>query len=173
MNKKIADRTYLALKYLYLNTIDVQNNPAIKGLMAVQPLAYAKEFCTVKLTTARSSGHSSAIARFINEFYDKDWILISVNQDMSEQNMQKITKYANPYVKKQTKSQIIYDNKGKGGKTILTSFGSFERDLRGLEADGIIVDCACMLTKTKMEELYKIGLPCMCRRLHQFFIFVE
>lgn len=173
MNKKIADRTYLALKYLYLNTIDVQNQPTVKNLMMTQPLAYAKEFCTIRLTTARSSGHSSAIARFINEYYDHDWALISVNKDMSDQNLQKISKWANPHIKKITQSYVCYDNKGKIGKTILTSFASFDRELRGLELDGIIIDCACMLTQTKTENLYAVGLPCMVRKPHQFFIFVE
>lgn len=173
MNKKVADRTYLALKYLYLNSKDVQSESSIKEIRAAYPLAYAKEFCSIKLTTARHSGHSSALARFINEYYDKNWVLISVNQNMSEKNIDKIVQYSNGHIAKCNKSFISYENGTKKGKTVLTSFASMERDLRGLELNGILVDCACFLTQTKIDELYKIGMACMAKSKYQFFIFVE
>lgn len=173
MNKKIADRTYLALKYLYLNAKDVQNDTKIKNLHYPHPLSYAKEFCTIRLTTARRGGHSSAIARFINEYYDNQWVLISINQNMSLHNLNKIKLFGNKYIQKMTTSSVEYKNKNKTGKTILTSLGSFERDMRGLDINGVIVDGACMLSNKAEEKLYNIGMECMRLQPHQFFIFVE
>jgi hypothetical protein len=173
MNKKVGDRTYLALKYLYLNAIEVQDEKCIHDLRYSAPLAYAKEFGTIKVTTARRAGHSSAIARFVNEFYDNNWAIISYNQHMSKHNMEYIKEYANPYIKKQTQFRIEYENGKKKGTTIMSSFASFERDLRGIDLNGVLVDCACLLSKTTTEVLYQIGLGCMAKNKYAFFIFVE
>ena len=173
MNKEIADRTYLALKYLYLNAKDLQNENVISYLRKTQPLAYAKEFCTIKLSTARRSGHSSAIARFVNEHYSKNWAIISYNQNMSERNIENVSKNSGNNIYKATKSYIEFTKDKESGKTIFTSFNSFDRDLRGIELDGIIIDCASMLTKKKIKSLYEVGMSCMARKQYQFFIFIE
>lgn len=174
MNKKIGDRTYRALKCLYLNAKNLQNEKVIGYLRESQPLAYAKEFCTIKLATARRSGHSSAIARFINDHNNQNWAVISYNQNMSEHNLERVRfdamdpKSGKSNIIKVTKSYVNFAD----GKTIFTSFGSFDRDLRGINLDGIIVDCAYMLTKEKTKKLYQTAMPCMARKRYQFFIFV-
>lgn len=177
MSKKIADRTYLALKYLYLNSKDMQDEECIQDLKLSQPLAYAKEFCTIKLTTARRSGHSHALARLVNQYYRDDWAIINYNQRLSNHCYQNIRKYkmekVNIYEPKSSESKILYMDGCTMSETILTTSFCFDKDLRGIELNGIIVDCACMFSQSKIDSIYDIGMACMKNSKYQFFIFVE
>lgn len=164
----ISNRTFQALENLYLNSKDMQDYS--RDDYSYQPLAHAKEYCTIKLTTARRSGHSTAISKLITK-YNNNWAIISHNQAMSERLIDNIRLNSiNNNIVKITKSQIDFKN---GNKTILITTHNFNEKLRGISLDGIIVDCACLLSQKKIEEIYKTGIPCMQFQPYRFFIFVE
>ena len=168
-SNKIGNQTYQALKYLFLNSKDMQDEAKKLGWER-DNLSYAKEFCTIKLTTARRSGHSTAIAKLVNEYHDHKWSLLGYNLAMAERNLNLIRQYDKGFISKATKSYVEFQS---GGKVDFMSLQNFENNLRGIEFDGIIVDCACMMSQNKMERLYDSAIPCMQFRPYMFFIFVE
>jgi hypothetical protein len=81
MSDKIFQRTYQALNYLYLNSKEIQ-----KEIQLYNPterhnnyLTYAKEFVTVKLTTARRSGHTTAICKFVLAHQKENYFRVFFN----------------------------------------------------------------------------------------------
>ena len=63
---KICNRTYKALQLLYKNARDQQYNFLIgKQYPSIYSLGYKKEFCTIRICTARQTGHTTAILKFI------------------------------------------------------------------------------------------------------------
>jgi len=183
MNDKIGNRTYLALKNLYRNSQEIQdevNKLDFRGRDG--DLAYAKEFATIKLCGPRRSGHSEAIAKFIKEYYQGNWAIITVTLHNTELIREKIryqllkptTKpNKNPIATKLTQAAITIKDGKDEGIIHLMSMYNFDNALRGLNLTGIIVDCASLLSKSKVEELYQVGMPCMKNHRYQFFIFVE
>jgi len=182
MNDKIGNRTYQALKNLYLNSKEMQDETIKLGFRENDQLAFAKEYCTIKLCGPRRSGHSEAIAKFIKEYYAGNWAIITINLHNSEFMRERIRWELqkpnskcnfNPTIYKLTASNITIKN-GPDISTIhLMSNHTFDYELKGLNLTGIIVDCASFLSKSKMEELYRVGMPCMYAHKYQFFIFVE
>ena len=61
----------------------------------------------------------------------------------------------------------------KNGSVYFMSSNNFDNQLRGLELDGIIVDCASFMNPSKIDLLYQVGIECMRYKPHMFFIFVE
>lgn len=166
MNDKVYNRTYQALKNLYLNSKEIQKQ--IKPLALLNDLSYAKEICTIRMATARRSGHTSSIAKFVNKYNDKNWAIIPPTMRQVEEINKMVGVYSKGDILKQTQSYIEFKN----GRTQFMTANTFNRDLRGLDLDGIIVDCAFYLSQSKIEELYQVGMPCMRFKPYKFFIFV-
>lgn len=171
-NSVIGNRTYSALKLLYQNSEDMQNCIDAGGYKTTYPIAYAKEFATIKLCTARGSGHSTAISKFVNE-YKNNYAILSFNLKMAE-HLKEYVRFsslsANRLMEKHNSQYIKYDD---GNEIFFGSMHNFRNCLTGHNIGGIIVDCASLWSKEKIEELYKVGLPCMGKRNKQYFIFVE
>jgi hypothetical protein len=135
-------------------------------------LGFAKEFGTIKMCTSRRAGHSTAIAKLVNEFNDKNWVVISNTCQMLVHLHKLITRCAEQdgnNIKFCTPSHIEFEN----GSLDLIGIDSADRYLRGREFDGIIVDCAFWLSQSKIDKLYEVGIPCMQFKPHVIFIFVE
>ena len=62
--------------------------------------------------------------------------------------------------------------KFKKGSIHFMTKHNFDTNLRGLELNGIIVDCAFMLSQGEIDQLYRAGIPCMLKQDRLFFIFV-
>ncbi len=157
-------RMSLALNYLYLNCKESQDE--------LQPhrnqysdLSFAKEYCTIQMTSSRRSGHTQAIAQLCNELQGH-WIILSHNQKMAELINKRCGTTINQ-VKRQTRTEITSDN-------LSIAFKSYNNldSLRGYDLDGVIVDGAFGLTTTKKDELYRILIPSMRYSKYMFFIFV-
>ena len=91
MNNKISNRTYESLKNLFLNCRESQDEAKKFGLHENSALAYAKEFCTIKMCCSRRSGHSTAIAKLINEYPDY-WAIIDYNLNCSKRTLERIAR---------------------------------------------------------------------------------
>lgn len=169
--EKMGSRTYKALRHLWKNSKEMQELELVKQFRCQDSIAHAKEYCTISLKTARRSGHTTAIAKFITRHRDMDWLVIAPNLKTSERIRSVLCeKYGHNKVGKVTLLEINFiDNK----TTRFSSIGSYEKDLRGTELDGIIVDCAFMLSQQDLTNIYNLGVASMRFKPHAYFIFVE
>lgn len=166
-NDNKYNRTYQALTNLYINCRNIQEIESVKLLRNRDQLAHAKEFGTISMCGSRQSGHTTAIARLLNNLTGK-WIVIDPNLAMSKRKApifrSKLDKHR---IKKCTKHNITAEN-------IDIDFISIHQidNMRGLEVDGLIVDCACFIKRKQKEELYRTCLPCMKFKDYVFFMFI-
>lgn len=171
---RIGNRTYKALECLWLNSKEMQNAHFIRRFRVDDAVAHAKEFGTVKMATARQSGHSTAIANFLVKHNKMSWLVLAENQNIVERIAQITSKIItdNPKIDsstKITKRNIQFKN---GAFINFDSINAID-NIRGMELDGVIVDCASFISKTKIEELYRTALPSMRLKPYVFFIFVQ
>jgi len=73
--------TYEALKLLVNNSYYAQNKWYEKPYYDSK--AFLKEFCTVKLSTARQSGHTTSALQLCNEYFEKS-LYLCINQNIAE-----------------------------------------------------------------------------------------
>jgi hypothetical protein len=177
--EKICNGTYYALKSLIDSCYYSQ--VAYRGTACkVNDMAWWKEYCTIRMACSRRSGHTSAIAKVIPEYFDKALILC-VNQDIAERvcgtfvqayasqngGRQRTNLNGEPLLK-QTRYKLITENSEYDFGTI-NSLDNY----RGSEFQAIIVDVACVLNNKKTDEIYeKLGAS-MQKYPEKFFIFVE
>ena len=98
-------------------------------------LKYAKEFGTIKLCTARGCGHTSALAKIIEEKFDKAIVVFHT-------------------LKISAIFQKQYPNI-KNKITIITP-ETFDKLWGHADVDVVIVDCCSLLSQSKIDELYDI-----------------
>jgi len=177
---QMYERILTSINLLIENSKEIQDNIK-KDTPNLSPLSFAKEFCTIKVCSARSSGHSMAINKFILDKAAKSnekWALISHNQHCLERNLNGISEHikslngeviASYSINYFTKHKIVFAN---GGEIHLISINS-TINLRGLELDGIIIDCSSIISEKKIEQLYNDGFQCMSTKQYKYLIFVE
>lgn len=161
----IWDNTYQALTGLVENCYFAQATypPAISDNMS-----YWKEFCTVRMYTARRSGHTTSICKVAHEYFRKALIL-AYNLDSA----QKIKEtFENINVDKAHILKTTNRVESLDSKYYFESINSFE-NCRGLDFEAVFVDCAFMLSKQKEDKIYNILAPSMAKHSEKFFIFVE
>jgi hypothetical protein len=150
MKKK--DYVYDALKIL----IDISKNaqdarPELEKSMGIT--SWSKEICTVRATTARAGGHTTAISRLINE-----------------DNMNLGVIFANYHSVKLFRE--------KDNLSFCTTMKSYEEHLWGRrldDLDGIVIDRAYLMSSKQQSDLYHMILPAICYKpkKHFFFIFLQ
>jgi hypothetical protein len=165
----VYKRTSLALKYLYTNSLEMQGTSASVRLRNIDPLAHAKEYCTIKMTTSRQSGHSYAITNLLNDL-DGEWMILSPNLSMSKKLLNSCKENIKRRAIKYVKSQCIYED-------MCLYFESSSKNnvdlLKGYELDGVIVDGASFLKKKDITSIYNTFIPHMIDKKYSFFIFVQ
>ena len=177
---QMYERILTSINLLIENSKEIQDNIK-KDTLNFSPLQFAKELCTIKVCSARRSGHSMAINKFMLDKAAKSnekWALISHNQHCLERNLKGISEHIKSLngevissysINYFTKHKIVFAN---GGEIHLISINSTD-NLRGLELDGIIVDCASIISEKKIEQLYNDGFQCMSTKQYKYLIFVE
>ncbi len=118
-------------------------------LYSLSKLKIAKEFGTVKLCTARGSGHTSAIAKIIEEKFNKVVLVLPT------MNIVNIFKNNFPDIK---------------NKIHFCSPSSFDRLLGLSDYEAVIVDCCSFISQSKIDELYNITA---CIMKNPIYIFME
>lgn len=176
---QMYERILTSINLLIENSKEIQDNIK-KDIPNLSTLSFAKEFCTIKVCSARRSGHSMAINKFLLDkaASNEKWVLISHNQYCLEKNLNNISEYikclkgemiASYNINYFTKHKVVFAN---GGEIHFISINS-TINLRGLELDGIIVDCSSILSEKKIEQLYNDGFQCMSTKKYKYLIFVE
>lgn len=165
----LRDRVASALKLLYMNSLEAQSLTHARHLRSIDTLAHAKEFATIKMQTARRTGHSYAIAKLF-ENLENNWMVISPNRAMSKNIYNICRNEINMPCKKHDLYQLRYNN--------LSIF--FEATpainlikFRGYNFRGVIVDCSFNLKKSEENKIYHDFLPFMKFNDFLHFIFVQ
>jgi len=168
MDQSRYNRTYQSLTNLFINCKKSQDDDFVKKFRIQDQIAHAKEFGTVSMCGPRRSGHTTSIARLLNNF-NGSWMVINPNQSLSERSCKIFTSYLISHkITKYTSSYIT----AKDIDIKFISIGQINQ-LRGVELDGIIVDCASFIKRKQKEELYLNGLPCMHFKDYVFFMFIQ
>jgi len=177
---KICQNTYFALKALIDNCYYTQlaRPPNFEGIGGETQSSW-REYCTVRLYTARMAGHSTAIRKVAYEYFKKA-IILSPKVDMSRQiqdcfcngikEKATVDKGIQLPVVSKKQNRILEINGDHS--YFFESFHSLD-SLRGIEAEAIFVDCAFMLSEEKTQYIYDNLGPCMARYPQNFFIFVQ
>ena len=183
--EKICNGTYSALKLLIESCYYSQiSSLIVKG--TIGDMAWWKEYCTIRMTCSRGSGHTSALAKVIPEYFNKSLILC-VNQDIAERTCGIFARTYSAQMEgkktitfngeslltgesllKQTKYKIITENSEYDFATV-NSLDNY----KGMDFQAIVVDVACMLSNNKIDEIYERMGPSMQKHSENFFIFVE
>lgn len=145
-----CDNTYEALKLLVNNSIYAQQKYCNNSNKNIK--AYLKEFCTIKLCTARQTGHTSAILRLCTEYFDKSLVLYNTIE-----MARKIREYYNSLYNEDIISGTI------------TNFHSV---YRGYEFDAIFIDCASFVCSSKLDCIYDELGPCLNQK-EKFVILMQ
>lgn len=169
--KTIGDRTYKALTYLYQNSKEIQD-VYLKNSHPINEKWHAKELGTVKISTARGAGHSTAIVKFLLAHKAEKWAVVALNLGIASRMFDTIISLAK---EKKTPIAKAYPNYigFKHGEIFFMSGKNFDEQLRGRQLDGIIIDGAFSLSPSQIDQLYKTGEPCMFFNKYRFFIFVQ
>lgn len=172
---KIGNRTYQALTNLYLNSLEMQDFYFCRDFREQDPLAHAKEYGTIKICGPRQSGHTTSIMKFLEIETTKPNKQITVlffNLAMAK----RFSEIFKDYLLKKgiiAKHHLRFNVELENENKIFFNTINHMDDLRGLSLNNIIVDCASLLKPSKINEIYKVGLPCMAFKPYVSFIFVE
>tara|TARA_R110000824_G_scaffold148242_3_gene317887 strand:- start:67817 stop:68338 length:522 start_codon:yes stop_codon:yes gene_type:complete len=165
---KIGKRTYKALVALYKNSRDMQRD-GVNRFNGLSDLAYAKEFCTIKMATSRQAGHSTAIAKFVTK-HNKKWLILTPNMEMAIRARHNCVNQSCKKIIKMTPTEVLFENEQS------ITFASV-RQIERLDTyfDGVILDCAALVSQKQIEEIYTQVLKLMRGKLdpEKYFIFVE
>ena len=162
--------TYTSLRCLIDNSyyMQIANPPASYSHDRFET-SYWHEFCTVRMRTARQSGHTRAMIEIIKEYFDKAFIL-SPNEGRSEATVLKF--------RDSIKSPVMVLNHDKITTTSSTYlFGSWGENsmpsrFRGCDTEAIFVDGTVGMSTAKESEICNTLGPCMSNYPQKFFIFV-
>jgi len=145
------DKLYLSINLLIDISEEVQKKQ-ILNKQYLSPTSWAKEFCTLKISTSRGTGHTSCIKKLIEDRFNKNVILLfpSVN-------------FLNNFK---------YQLKEKPSYPIL----NINCNLRGIELSNkqaIIIDNSCFLSSQKINTIYSCFGVGVENKNPFFFIFVQ
>ena len=173
---QIWGKTYIALESLiescYLTQLAIP--PNLSGIGGETQSAW-REYCTIRMTTSRRAGHTTAICKSALEYFERAAIL-SYNQNMSKRTKDVFRNIVNKYpidnvITKDTSDiiEVNHDN-----KYFFYSMGQINHlsELTG-SVEAVFVDCAFMLSKEKTDKIYDLFGSTMAEYPQNFFIFIQ
>ena len=135
-------RTQMALELMFQNCVDVQsqNRDWFKHL---SPKEFIKEICMIKLGGHRRAGHTSAILRAWEAYFDKVAIIF-LNNDMKQ-------------MAQENSKEICQERTLE--RMHLFNVHTFELSSRGYDFDAVLVDCAWGLSTKELDSVIKACEP--------------
>jgi len=127
-------------------------------------LSFAKEYQTIKISSCRRAGHDYAIMRLVEEKFDRVAI-ISQTADM----MRMVKHQMDDRGIDDTKKYQLFNNntdnlRGMDGEPYWTQQKAF---------DAVIVNCAFMLSESRIQDIYLAFLHRASSGVPFFFIFIQ
>ena len=183
--KKILDRsilaniigtnTYTALRCLLENSYYAQETDQsffCGNFDKKHYKGYLNEFCTVRMCTARQSGHSTAICYIALEYFDRAILLsaahqMSINLNRCMSNLKNKSSYVN--FKNESENKLTTTT---GKEYIFGTYDNLDR-FQDIKTEAVFVDGTFDITPKKEDEIYDVLAPCMKHYPQRFFIFVQ
>ena len=161
-------RPLIALNEMILWTLERQKSESVKNLKkSFSPLAFAKEFCTIKFCLPRQSGHTTcALCLAKQHFFNTLFVVYHhKSKDFPNQLIKEIdeTKLSHSPIQDGIDRKIIVKDKN----SIL------DGRCRGLDMDAIILDCASLYSSTLIESIYEEFTPYAEIKSSFIFLFLE
>jgi hypothetical protein len=178
---RICYGTYSSLKSLiescYYSQVQWRNSAG----SFPSEMAICKELCTVRVTCSRRSGHTTAIARVVPEYFNRALILtpkrimidilhkafVDIYSEFTEVSLNNETPLFPP-IREVTGTKLVTED----SEYVFASIGSLKY-LRQYQFEAVIIDCAFLLTDRQVDEIYHELAPSMVNFSEKFFIFVE
>jgi hypothetical protein len=144
--------------------------------------AYHKEYCTIRMSTARGAGHTTAAAKLAIKRFN-NVLFVSPNQSIATRLHQAVGQQAYAIRQKKLQTSNKWDifrvTSGQidtiNGRYLFVS-GSNDSIIRATKAfqfDAIIVDGASMLKPSVEKFIYELLAMGMMGNKYQFFIFIQ
>ena len=183
MKKNIIERSLVESK-IYENTNEALNNlveNCFLSQLTCPPFisdhgGYAKEYCTVKMTTSRGCGHSTSLANVALKYFN-EVIFLSPKLDMAHRlNKIVMSKYYKLVGEEEAKSSVVKHTSDHIEFTDgLYYFGNSTRlaSMKGITAEAILIDGTFGLNEARENEIYQTFYPVMVKYPQKFFIFVQ
>ena len=176
---RAADRILKAIDLLMQNSEEAQQEVLRNDIpLNINAQQMAKEYCTIKVCTARRTGHSTAIAQFVLNRTKENWIIITPKLQMVDRVFD-IISYNSVITIGRRRSCVIEERSKRAikfydGGSVL-GFSDYESDtrLRGIQIDGILLDCSTFISDKAMDNIYYLGMACMTKNELKYFICVE
>lgn len=171
LNEQIWSNTYTALKCLIDNSYYTQISLPSPCYTKEDNAGYLKEFCTVRMCTARRSGHTMAIFKIAREYFEK-FIFLSPTLEMSarlnECFLGCLRKIDGLDIMKANEHEILM----KKDRYLFGTYNSLDM-FRGQECEAVFVDGTFGMTLSKENNIYTVLAPCMQNYPQRFFVFVQ
>jgi hypothetical protein len=173
----ICDKTYLALSLLVEASRESQKkfNENV-GQSFYGGTQWSREFCTIKMSTSRGSGHTSAIFKMMEEF--KSALVIfrdAAMFDVFKRHICRENKSAHIFNSAKRTLTVHREYPDEQDKIIyFSTFGSVKNMLigSGINIEAVMVDCSFMASKKWIDGLYNLCSPIM-NYSEKFFIFIQ
>jgi hypothetical protein len=136
--------------------------------------SYLKEYCTVKVATARMSGHTYASSKYALELMakGKNVLVLSHNLEIAKRVCRQCLEICS---KKKVKVDryTIHRIESNGGRIIFGSKRSELARFSDSDWDCIIVDVASFWPPKDVDNVYKTLGPCLARSRFPIILFME
>ena len=173
---KVKENAYEALQKLVENSYYGQLAPRDFS----RGPGFLEEFCTVKMASARGTGHSYSAVKLGMDYFNSA-LFISPKIDMSRRLMGNFAECYKEANYKIVTEDPYWDKVKLNVRRIETQTGNyyfeaadtFDSFARGIKTEAIIVDVACMFSQAKIDNIYEVCHPCMNHLDLKFFIFIE
>ena len=171
LEKTIRDNTFNSLKALIDNTYIMQKYYRLH--LSLDNMAKFREFCTVRMCTARRSGHTGAIVRIMYEYFERALVLCP-SKDWALRDCKIMTEYLSGTedIKEFTAFEIKMKNDSKYIFRPLVLKNLYD-NLKGYDFEAVFVDGANFLSETQELDIYKNISINMAGNDYKFFIFIQ
>jgi len=148
----IYKNTFQAMELLLKSCYGIQKIYDFRSSMPANQ--YLKDFCTIRLQSARRSGHSSAMFNLIGKYFDTVMIIYM--------NLRQV-KIMKQYLRHR-------DIKCQKEKIIMETPITIKNNIRGIKLDAVFVDCP--VTKKTEELIYRDCTAYINPNKHFFIFFI-
>jgi len=176
LNMQLIDNTINALYNATFNSCVMQDKYKTEHLNNLQ---YFKEFCTIKYSSARQTGHTTAILYLIRRYF-YNALFLSPTHEMSQKLCTTLVNWNNIFSQKPIYNHTIDSVKIKNDFTdendiyIFKSYKNLNiNSLRGTMFEAIVVDGTFGLNDKIIKMIYEQLSVNMTHNHFKFFYFIE
>lgn len=174
IDRAMWNNTHIALSALVDNSILTQAKLKAQNRTDLR----MREYCTVRMCTARGSGHSWAAYKVAYEYFNSV-LFLSPNLQMRDRTKARFVNLNKDEIdasKTQTSAFCDLFKTIDGSSYYFSDYGFMhvpQHNFRGINLDAVIVDGTFGLSNAKEDEIYDQFSVCMVNNPYKIFIFIQ